>query len=517
MDTIKRRRFLQVGSALPAMQAPRLAGHERPNVLFIMTDEHRLDCLGANGNRIIKTPNLDKLAGGAANFSNVFVQAPVCVPSRISYFTGRYPHSHKNRINYTPCDSREVMMQRLLKDAGYRTGSVGKLHFHPPTAGQARTTGFDEVYLDDGVSMTDPFSDYVRWRKAHDPNPEVGYLLAANDIRPGKNPYRGVVSHEYTPTFWTGMQTVKLLREFCSSAQPFFLFSSFFKPHMPFTVPVPFDTMYDDVEIPLPKIATLADVQKLPLPVQLQIQQDRAYEIDPQRLEWIYRSYYASVSMVDREIGLILQELERSGKAENTIVVFTTDHGDQMAEHGSIGKNVFFESSIHIPMLIRFPNRIAPSKHEQLIEQIDLLPTILDICGVPIPGNVQGRSFAPVLMGGVNRYVPREMVFAENVIPCVVGSLASVGTSRYHPYVPGQGVDGVRHPDAKMVRTRRWKLNYYPTCDGELYDLVNDPGETRNLWADSGSATVIRELKGAILDWMITADERDQIAPRWLV
>jgi arylsulfatase A-like enzyme len=517
MSTINRRSFLQCGAALSAEGALRSPNHRKPNILFIMADEFRLDCLGANGNRNIQTPNLDKLASGGANFSNFFVQAPVCVPSRISYFTGRYPHSHKNRVNYTPCDTREVMLQRILKEAGYRTGSVGKLHFYPPTAEHAGTTGFDEVYLDDGIPATDPYSDYVRWRKAHDPNPEPNYLATAKDIKLGKNPFRGIIAQEFTPTFWTGMQTVRLLREFCASPQPFFLFSSFFKPHMPFTVPVPFDTMYDAVEIPLPKIDTLEDVRKLPLPVQKQIEQQRAYEIDPRRLQWIYRSYYASISMVDHQVGLILDELERSGRANNTIVVFTTDHGDQMAEHGSIGKNVFFESSVHIPLILRFPARTVSSKHHQLIEQIDLLPTILDLCGLPTPSNVQGRSFVPLMTGGGGSYVPRDMVFAENVIPSVVGTLASVGTPSYHPYTPGMGVDGILHPDAKMARTARWKLNYYPTCDGELYDLLNDPGETQNLWSDPASAGIVRELKDAILNWMITADERDQIAPHWLV
>jgi len=221
--------------------------------------------------------------------------------------------------------------------------------------------------------------------------------------------------------------------------------------------------------------------------------------------------------MVDREVGLILEELERSGKAENTIVVFTTDHGDQLGEHGLCEKNVFFESSVRIPMLIRFPHRMAPSKRQELIETVDLLPTFLEMCGVPIPSNVQGRSFAPLLLGNVGRYTPREMVFAENVMPCVVGQLSLRGKKGYTEYTPGQGVDGVLHPEAKMVRTRRWKLNYYATCDGELYDLENDPGEKRNQWNDTGSAHMVRELKDAILDWMITADETDQIAPRWLV
>ena len=136
----------------------------------MMADQFRYDCLGANGNKIVRTPNLDRLAAQSANFGNAFVQAPVCVPSRVSYFTGRYPHSHKNRVNYTPCDPREVFLQRMMKDAGYQTGTVGKLHLYPPTAEHARETGWDRVLLHDGVGTTDPYSDYVKWRKANDPH-----------------------------------------------------------------------------------------------------------------------------------------------------------------------------------------------------------------------------------------------------------------------------------------------------------------------------------------------------------
>ena len=166
IDGMNRRKFLQAGSVL---MAPKLAASSpdggRPNILIIFVDQLRFDCLGANGNRIIKTPNLDRLAGGAANFTHAYVQAAVCVPSRISYLTGRYPHSHKNRVNYTPCDPNEIMMQRMLREFGYQTGSVGKLHFYPPTVENARSTGFDRVYLDDGVVNTDPYSDYIRWRQ----------------------------------------------------------------------------------------------------------------------------------------------------------------------------------------------------------------------------------------------------------------------------------------------------------------------------------------------------------------
>ncbi len=502
-------------SAPGAAASPPASG--KPNILILFADQFRLDCLGANGNRLIKTPNLDRLASGAANFSNHYVQAAVCVPSRISYFTGRYPHSHKNRVNYTPCDSREVMIQRVLRDNGYQTGSVGKLHFYPPTDAQAMSTGFDRVYLDDGVQSTDPYSDYVRWRKGNDPKADLSIYRPAGSVLAGKNPFHSDVDYEFTPTHWTGMESVKLLREFCASPKPFFLYSSFFKPHSPHVVSSPYDSMYDDVVIPLPKLATLDDMRKLPLPVQKQIARSPLYEVDPTRFQWMYRSYYAGISMVDHEVGQILDELERSGRADNTIIVFATDHGDQLGEHGLEGKNVLFEASVHTPLLVRFPNHVVAGQYSQLVGAVDLLPTLLEFCGLRVSDHVEGQSYAPLITGNADSYTPREAIYCENIIPEVFAPPTRIGTSSYHPFVPGHGEEGILHPDTKMIRTKRWKMNYYPTCDGELYDLENDPGETRNLWGDAAAAEVQRELKHTLLNWLITADENDQIAERWLV
>lgn len=505
---ITRRTFLQSSGLAAAAAAA-----TRPNILFLMADQLRYDCLGANGNRLIRTPNLDRLAAQSANFSQAFVQSPVCVPSRVSYFTGRYAHSHKNRVNYTPCDPREVFLQRMLHDAGYQTGSVGKLHFYPPTAEHARTTGFDRVLLHDGVGATDPYSDYVKWRREHDPSAATPYTALDKQVWPGENPFRAKISYEYCPTHWTGEETCRMLREFAGSARPFYLLSSFFKPHSPFQTPVPYDAMYNAVDLPLPRRVTLDDIHKLPLPVQKQILRGRPeYAIDPQRLEWMYRSYYAAVSMVDFEIGRILDTLEQMGRARDTIVVFATDHGAQLLEHGLMDKNVFFESSVHVPFLMKFPSRIAPGRHEELVEMVDVLPTLLDLCGLKTPDRVQGQSLAPLVTGDTGSYRARETVFSENIIPEVITT-----KSLHMPFVPGEGVGGIRHPDAKMARTRRWKFNYYPGHGGELYDLVNDPAEERNLAADPAHRETALELQHALLDWMITADENDQIARHWLV
>ncbi len=511
LTVMNRRKFL--GSAAGMLAAPAAqagaAAATRPNVLVILADQFRYDCLGANGNRLIRTPNLDKLAAGAANFSSTFVQAPVCVPSRITLLTGRYPHSHKNRVNYTPCDPREVFLQRMLHDAGYQTGSVGKLHYWPPTAEHARATGFDHVQYDDGVSALYSSSDYGVWRKQHDPRDATPINAT---VRGAKNPFCGVIDYEYTPTHWTGEQSVQMLREVARSPQPFFLHCSFFKPHAPYTVPPPYDSMFSDVEIPLPAPVTLDQIDKLPLPVQKQILRFHPqYDMDRTRLEWVYRSYYGSVAMVDYEIGRILDELERSGRARDTIVVFTSDHGDFLLEHGLVDKNLFFESAEHVPFLMRFPGRIAPGRRTELIGTIDMLPTVLDLCGVPISKHVQGRSFAAAVTGQ-GTYTPADVVFAENIIPEII-----TGGHQDFYFVPGQGVKGIRHPDSKMVRTARWKFNYYPSHGAELYDLAEDPGETRNLSGEKSHAETEHEMRARLLEWLITADENDQIAEKWLL
>ena len=509
MASITRRTFVGAGTAAAAQVPARSA----PNVLFIMLDQWRFDCLGANGNNILRTPNLDALAARSANFTQACVQAPVCVPSRISFLTGRYPHSHKNRVNYTPYQQPEPMMQRLLGDGGYRTGSVGKLHFHPPTAEHARETGFDRVQLDDGIRRTDPYSDYVKWRDANDPRAGLHYQATIDDVPSGQNPFRAAIDREFTPTAWTARETRNMLRDLASSERPFFLFSSYFKPHSPHTIPEPYDALYNDVDIPLPRQVSLEYIQRLPLPVQKMVLRGKPpYAMDRQLLQWRYRSYYGDVTWLDEEVGATLAELERTGQAGNTIIVVTTDHGDQMLAHGLFGKNVFFENSVRIPLLVSWPGRIRPGIYSELIESVDVLPSVLELCGLPIPDQVQGRSFVSLVAGERSHYQPRTAQFAENVMPEVITN----GDEGYF-FTPGKGVGGVRHPDAKMIRTNRWKMNYYVGHGGELYDLADDPGEWVNLFDDPAHQEIVRDLKCELLDWMIMADENDQIARRWLV
>ena len=502
--------FCAIAPSSPAADA----SARRPNILFIMTDQQRWDCVGANGNKIIQTPNLDRLAARGANFTHAFVAAPVCVPSRISYFTGRYAHAHRNRVNYTPLDRSEVLMQARFKAAGYRTASVGKLHYYPPTAEEARRTGFDIVELHDGGGLTDPWSDYVKWRRANDPQKDVNYYAVARDIAPGKNPFRAAIAAEFTCTTWVGLRSRHWLAELAREEKPFFLYASFWKPHGPFEVAAPYDAMYDGVEIPLPEHFTEEDVKKLPLPLQKLVMRGggRDLKISRERLEWIYRSYYGAISQVDREIGLLLDALDATGQAANTLIVFGSDHGAQLMEHGIMDKNCFFESSVRVPLMLSLPGRVKPGRYDQLIESVDLLPTLFEFTGLPEPRECQGRSFAPLIADCGRAYEPHDEVFSENVIPEVI-----TGGKLDMSFEKGKGVAGIRHPDAKMVRTGRWKYCYYPEGYAELYDLQADPHERTNLAGRAEFRAVETDLRTRLLNWLINSSETDQIAPRWLL
>ncbi len=506
-----------------AGDGPATSAARPPNVLWIMADQLRADCIGANGNAIIRTPALDQLAREGANFSRAFVQSPVCVPSRASFFTGRYPHSHRNRVNYTPLKADEVLLPARLQSAGYSTALVGKTHLYyayPPTPDEARRTGFERVDLHDAAGETDRWSDYIKWRQANDPMRDIPHRRLARTVPelkgalpPNANPNRAAIDDRYSETTWTGIRSRERLKELSAGGKPFFLFCSFWKPHMPYEVSVPFDSMYSDAQIALPEPETRETLGKLPLPVQKLILRGRPeYQMDRGDLEWLYRSYYGTISQVDREVGLTLAALKDLGLGDDTIVVFTSDHGDQLLEHGLLGKNVFFEGSVRVPLILRYPRKIRPGAHDELVEAVDVLPTLFELSGLKLPDNCQGRSLAAMIDGSGRPVEPREAIFSENVIPEVI-------TNRVldFGFEKGKGVKGIRHPDAKMVRTSKWKYNYYPEGYAELYDLENDPRERHNLADDPMHKATVDQMKDRLLKWLVTADEADQIAPRWLV
>ncbi len=487
-------------------------GSERPNVLFIMADQMRYDCLGANGNSTIRTPNLDALAERSVNLSSCFVQSPVCVPSRQTFFTGRYPHSHRNRVNYTPMPKDTVLMQRRLQEAGYRTGFAGKLHYYPPTRAYALSTGFDDGAIHDG-GPCDEYSDYVAWLRERFPLHASDYRRCRDDRA---NPFTAAIPDEAHETSWCGRESRAMVRRLAAEPQPWFLFSSYWRPHSPFEVPKPWSSMYDDAQMPVPDWVGDEYLDSLPAPVRAQARRGDAEWARANRAlwPWMYRACYGAVSQIDREVGLTLETLDDLGLRDSTIVIFCSDHGDQMLEHGLVDKNVFFESSIHVPLLVSYPGTVSSGRRQDLVESTDLLPTLFELCGVPVPRDCQGRSIAGLITDGAvgSPYERRGFVCCENIIPEVI----TTGNLDYR-YVKGHGVGGIRHPDAKMIRSERWKYNHYVGNVGELFDLAADPGELDNLAGDPAYAGVAASMRDALLDWMITADEPDQISERWLI
>ncbi len=312
------------------------------------------------------------------------------------------------------------------------------------------------------------------------------------------------------------MKTRERIRELSNSDKPFFLFSSFWKPHSPYEVHAPYDTLYNDVDFDLPRQETRESILKLPPHVVRVILRNEyrknrkpVYDMDREKLQWLYRSYYGTVSHIDAEIGRIIQTLNEVGLADNTVIIFTSDHGDQLLEHGNTDKSVFYESSVHVPFMISFPNHIKPGQYDDLVMSIDLLPTLFNLLGLKEPYHCHGQSLLPLIGNSDQGYKPRDLVYCEHNIPEVFLNLFN--------FEKGKGVMDIRHPEGKMIRGKRWKFNYYPKGFEELYDLVNDPNEYTNLAADPGYKAVVDEMKGHLLDWMITATETDQIAPRWLI
>ena len=476
-----------------------------------MTDQMRYDGIGHAGKNIVETPALDRLASRGVFADNFYIQAPVCVPSRMCFSTGRYAHSHKNRVNNTAINPGEIHIQEYLKREGYLTASIGKLHYYPPTRQHAVTTGFDYCLLHDGTGPQDQYSSYCDWLKSTHPDFHGRHRETIENPHADQNPFTAKISLDAFESVWVGESTRDFIINRPRKDAPFYIFCSFFKPHEPFEVPEPYASLYNSRQFQLPKFDE--NNSSAPLPVErLRTRYNgAALEYDNETLMWIYRSYYANISLIDREVGKILDTLNGERLLDSTIVIFTSDHGDQLMEHGIMGKNVFYEGSTHVPLAISWGENLANGHRNELLESVDILPTLLDLANLEIPRHVQGRSFANlILKDPADPYHPKEAVFAENIIPEVI-------TGHYLDirYEKGRGVMGIRHPDAKMIRTPEWKLSYYVGNGCELFNMIDDERERHNLYGRLGYGKICDELTRRLLDWMITADETEQVAECW--
>lgn len=468
--------------ALDARSAPSL-------ILFIMLDELRADALSCYGNKVCRTPAIDRIAQAGIRFDPCVVQSPMCAPNRFSLLTGQYTRTHGVLNNgCMPIDGYTSMYSELGK-SGYRRENLGRIHVNQDPA----AVGFDNHTgtADDGVSS---FGIRDHTERIANPTARLPGLLPL--VYTGRHPR----PQSETEPAQVADLTIERLRKFSTDKavganERLFLRSSFLAPHTPYLPPIPFDTMYDPDEVDLPD-SFCASVDDKPTVVRFYWESrgfDRLTEADYRRAK---ASYYGLISHVDDQIGRLLDELLRLGLMEDTAIVLTADHGSMMSEHGWIEKwGIFYEPVVTVPLLICVPGLgRAGEVVSQVVQTIDVMPTVLDIAQVKVPKTAQGRSLLP-------EPLPELPAFSELFASGVMPEPAVMVRTRTHKLCMYPGTADLNERIALDHPAKFSPLLDLPSVEVELYDLENDPGEIHNVAEDPAYAQVRSELEKAIADW----------------
>lgn len=507
--------------------------HNPKNLLFIMTDQQRYDALACTGNPLIQTPHLDRLAQGGARFTTACSSCPVCGPQRASMHTGRSLRNTGVRRND---DAAETVLaedapirhlktyDEILTERGYIAEYHGKWHM-PPTRAHAyrnRPIGHteEEPHPDLGMGMEAQYRQYLDQHvptrplqpgeridrftgRPYRPDPiDAGYGLEEPSVprsttgeprRYTQPDYIGVstgIPAEHSNTAFWAKQTLASLKRLAGEDQPFALTCSFHYPHSPIIAVEPYTSMYNPADMPIP--ASIGDRMN-----------DTPYEFangrmdlprfrDPDLIKFMVARYYALVTEIDHWVGQILDELERLGLESDTLVVFTSDHGEMLGEHGTREKNIFLEGSVRVPLILSMPGRIPPGTVvEQPVSLLDLFNTVLDVCDQTDPAS-DGHSLLPLIDGEPHASNP-DYAIAE-----------------WDWRGDTEANFMVRTRDAKMITT------YSPTSTvpDALYNLTEDPGERTNLAKlvaeDPWARETWGELSGRLLEWLDRVDSPHQ-------
>ena len=386
----------------------------RPNILILYTDQQRWDALGANGNTEIITPHLDQLAARGLNFSRHFVQNPVCMPSRISMLSGRYPSSLGITHMGVPVPEDIFTLPRLLKQYGYRTANIGKLHFLPHANRDHRLPhpayGFDHLEIADEPGVyEDAYRAWVRRRAPEQLDgisaglpPNTALWQRAMDIADGivhrgepagrhdfKRAIPFAAEDHLTHSAFVGAQTIDYIMR--AGEEPFLCIAGFYSPHAPWIAPQKYLDMYDPAQLALPKYPAHIDERR---------PADSTALFSDDQLRSAKHGYYAMISELDHYIGRIMAALEACGKREETIVVFTSDHGEWLGDHLRFGKGYPADDAVsRVPLIVSAPGADEGAQHDGIVEAVDIVPTLLELAGIQIPPFIQGESLAGILAG----------------------------------------------------------------------------------------------------------------------
>lgn len=457
----------------------------RPNIVFVMTDQQRFDTIAALGYGHVRTPNLDRLVEEGTAFTNTYVTSPSCAPSRASMFSGLYPHTTGVLRNDEPWHHSWI---ERLGDAGYHCVNVGKMHTYPYEA----SVGFHERHVVENKDRETPRLPFYldTWDKA---------LWARGVRKPTRVTYAEREDYEerlgafeweppadlHADTFVGSLATMWLDR--WPGTRPFFLQIGFPGPHPPYDPTPEALDLYRDQPVPMPH-RSREEIDSQPQALKdlraqhMSVDHDAIVHLDEPSDEQMARQrrhYYANITMIDEQIGEIRAALERRGVLDNTLIVFTSDHGDTINDHGQSQKWSMYEGSVHVPAIVWGPGRVQPGQIlEGLTSHMDLGPTVLEYAGVEVPSWFEAESLVPALSG--EDYPGRTHVFSEHARDRILSGTANM----------------------TMVVKGTWKLvEYLEPDDGQLFDLGSDPGEMTNLYDDERYTGIRDELLSDISKW----------------
>lgn len=526
-----------------------------PNILWICTDQQRFDSLGCYGNKFVETPNIDQLADSGTRFTQAYCQSPICTPSRASFLTGRYPRTTRARQNGQVIPDDEYLITRRFADEGYNCGLSGKLHLAPGDPTHKDPVPHTEKRIDDGYSV-------FHWSHApHQVFPGNEYQsdwLQEKGIEYEVTPYEGSdyvftsMPAEHHQTTWCVEKAIDFI-EFNSERadlsevaddtddEPWLFSVNLFDPHAPFDPPEEYLERYLDRlgEIPLPEYRDGELVNKpffhQETPGAAEEDQFPFEEMNEEDHRLIRAAYWAMIDLIDDQVGRLLDALERTGQREDTLVIFMSDHGEMLGDHGIYLKGpYFYEPAIRIPLIMSWPGQIRAGKvSNALVELTDLAPTLLDAADFEQHSGMQGNSLWPLLTGEDNLNLHRDDIYCEYYHalerPRFYDDMQKHGIdSDFHEWFEVTDVKPEFHeeffknedrilPYATMVRTDRYKLVHYQSLEtGELYDLEEDPTETTNLYGDPEYQSVQLDLFKRLSNRMAqTIDPLPQRLGRW--
>ncbi len=489
------------------------------NILFIMYDQLRADYLGCEGHPTIKTPHMDALAARGVRFNRAYSQAPVCGPSRVSFYTGRYMSSHGAGYNNAPFSVDQWTMGDYLREVGMRSILVGKTHMVPDQSGMKRLQidpvselglwtsqcGFEPFERDDGLhpnQFVDPmlaYNNYLRAKGYDSDNPWHDYansaegpdgeILSGWHMRYARLPAR--IAEEDSETPYMTDRAMEFIDQ--AGDDPWCLHFSLIKPHWPYVAPAPYHDMYGPNQI-LPANMSQAEVDN-PHPVVGAFQGHEGSENFRREevRQTVIPTYMGLITQCDDQLGRLMAFLEERGRLDDTMIVLTSDHGDYLGDHGLGEKDLLHEEVARIPMIIYDPDAEADARRgsvdDRLVEAIDLLPTFLDSQGGDLHTHrLEGRSLLPLLRGDGEVDEWRDAVFSET-------------DYAFHParHALGLAPDQTR---IYMVRTADWKYVFYEGFRPQLFHLAEDPMEQNDLGEDPDYAGQRAELHEKLFHWL---------------